>query len=565
MLTGIQIRNYLFVPEQRLVFGPGMTVLSGETGAGKSILVGSVALIFADPSPALEAFDPAQPIYLEASFDLSRNSEVRNWLAVQGYEPEPELILAREVSTTGKSSYFLNGRKVTASLLRELKPLMIDFHHQRDQQRLLSAAYQLHLLDLYAQNDACLSAFSTQYRGLRESLKELESLKAKAEQDRQLRELYQYQFEELEKAALRESEDLELQQEFELLSHAQEIAETAAAACFDLYESENSVHSRLNASLAALSRFSHLDPRLANIEQGLRDSLELVSENSAALGDLSQSASADPARLEAIRERLDAINSLLHKHKAQNIGELLEVFAEREAQINAYADLSERIKALEKATEKDFEALRASGNKLSANRRAAAEKLSVELRESISLLSIPDARFKIRVDKKTDGKIIMHEYLDSCTEQGQDACQYFFSANRGSELKPLSAVASGGELSRILLAIKKVLSERIEEKLMILDEIDSGIGGKTAEYVAQFIFALARRHRIICITHLAQIAAIADQQVALQKEAGKQRNVIQMVPLEAEQRLEELARMLSGNVSDISLEHARELISKYKT
>jgi DNA repair protein RecN (Recombination protein N) len=159
----------------------------------------------------------------------------------------------------------------------------------------------------------------------------------------------------------------------------------------------------------------------------------------------------------------------------------------------------------------------------------------------------------------------MQEYLDSCTEQGQDACQYFFSANRGSELRPLSTVASGGELSRILLAIKKVLSERIEEKLMILDEIDSGIGGKTAEYVAQFIFALARRHRIICITHLAQIAAIADHQVALKKEAGKKKNVIKMVPLKAEQRLEELARMLSGDVSDISLEHARELITKYRT
>ena len=565
MLTGIQIRNYLFVPEQKLSFGPGMTVLSGETGAGKSILVGSVSLIFADPAPALEAFDPQQPIYLEASFDLSHNSEVRDWLAEQGYEPEDELVLAREVSTAGKSSYFLNGRKVTASLLRELKPLMIDFHHQRDQQRLLSAAYQLHLLDLYAQNEALVCAFSTQYRGLRESLKELERLKAKVEQDHQLRELYQYQFEELEKAEPKEGEDLELQQEFELLSHAQEIAETAAASSFDLYERENSVHSRLSASVAALARFSHLNPRVANIEQSLRDCLELVTESSAALGDLCQDVNPDPARLETIQERLDTINSLLHKHKAKTISELLELFAERKAQINAYTDLSERVENLERSTERDFEALRANGDRLSASRLAAAEKLSEELRESISLLSIPDARFKIKIDKKADGKIIMQEYLDSCTEQGQDACQYFFSANRGSELRPLSTVASGGELSRILLAIKKVLSERIEEKLMILDEIDSGIGGKTAEYVAQFIFALARRHRIICITHLAQIAAIADHQVALKKEAGKKKNVIKMVPLKAEQRLEELARMLSGDVSDISLEHARELITKYRT
>lgn len=565
MLTGIYIKNYLFVPEQRLDFGPGMTVLSGETGAGKSILVGSIALIFGDASPALDPFDPDLPIYLEARFDLSGNKEVQAYLAELGYEPETDLTLAREVSPAGKSAYFLNGRKIAASVVKELRPLMIDFHHQRDQQRLLSAAYQLQVLDLYAQNEDLLISFAARYKGLRAQLKELETLSARAEQERQVRELYRYQYEELEKAALHEGEDTELQQEFDLLSHAREIAETAATASFDLYDSENSVHARLAGSLAALARFSHLNTRLAGIEQSLRDCLELVSENASALNDLTQGMNQDPQRLEQIRERLDLINSLLYKHKAQNTSELLELFARREAQINAFADLGERILALETSIEKDFGFLRESGEKLSASRIKAGERLSEELRKSISLLSIPEARFKISIDKKTDCKTIIQDYLDSCTEQGQDACQFFFSANRGSQLRPLSAVASGGELSRILLAIKKVLSDRIEEKLMVLDEIDAGIGGKTAEYVAQFIFQLARRHRIICITHLAQIAAIADQQIALQKEAGRQKNVIRMVPLQAEQRLEELARMLSGNVSDISLEHARELINKYKT
>ena len=177
MLNEIYIRNYLFVPEQRLKFGPGMTVLSGETGAGKSILVGSISLIFGEtPSPP-EAYDPSQPIYLEASFDPGANSELQDWLREQERDPEEELCLAREISVAGKSSYFINGRKASASLMRELKPLVIDFHHQRDQQRLLSAAYQLHLLDLYAQNEALVCAFSTQYRGLRESLKELERLR----------------------------------------------------------------------------------------------------------------------------------------------------------------------------------------------------------------------------------------------------------------------------------------------------------------------------------------------------------------------------------------------------
>lgn len=565
MLTGIQIQNYLFVPQQTLEFGAGMTVLSGETGAGKSILVGAISLIFGDPSPALEAFDPAKPIYLEASFDISQNTELQEYLSRQGQETEGELILARELTPAGRSAYFLNGRRVAAAMMREMKPLMIDFHHQRDQQRLLLGSYQLQLLDLHAQNQDLKTDFAVRYRNLRDQIKELQSLKEQAETQRQLQELHQFQFDELQQAALRPGEELELQQEFDLLSHAREIAETAGAAAFELYEGENSVHVRISGSLAGLSKYAHLNQRLAAIEQSLRDCQDQIGENAAALSELTLELDSDPIRLQAIQERLDLINSLLHKHRLTHSGELLELQALREEQLNSFADIGQSIENLELSIEQDFGKLKQSADQLSKSREKAAATLSEELRENISQLSLGDARFKISIDRKSEGKIIMQDYLDSCTEQGQDSCQFFFSANRGGQLKPLSAVASGGELSRILLAIKKVLSLRMDEKLMILDEIDAGIGGKTAENVAQFIFQLARRHRIICITHLAQIAAIADRQIALNKESGGPKTVIKMTELMPRQRLEELARMLSGDVSSVSLQHARELINKYKT
>ena len=565
MLTGIQIQNYLFVPQQTLEFGAGMTVLSGETGAGKSILVGAISLIFGDPSPALEAFDPAKPIYLEASFDISQNTELQEYLSRQGQETEGELILARELTPAGRSAYFLNGRRVAAAMMREMKPLMIDFHHQRDQQRLLLGSYQLQLLDLHAQNQDLKTDFAVRYRNLRDQIKELQSLKEQAETQRQLQELHQFQFDELQQAALRPGEELELQQEFDLLSHAREIAETAGAAAFELYEGENSVHVRISGSLAGLSKYAHLNQRLAAIEQSLRDCQDQIGENAAALSELTLELDSDPIRLQAIQERLDLINSLLHKHRLTHSGELLELQALREEQLNSFADIGQSIENLELSIEQDFGKLKQSADQLSKSREKAAATLSEELRENISQLSLGDARFKISIDRKSEGKIIMQDYLDSCTEQGQDSCQFFFSANRGGQLKPLSAVASGGELSRILLAIKKVLSLRMDEKLMILDEIDAGIGGKTAENVAQFIFQLARRHRIICITHLAQIAAIADRQIALNKESGGPKSVIKMTELMPRQRLEELARMLSGDVSSVSLQHARELINKYKT
>lgn len=565
MLTEIYLSNYLFVVEQRLAIGPGMTVLSGETGAGKSILVGAVSLIFGDSAPGLEPYDPALPVYLEASFDISKNQELQAFLREQGHETEAELCLARELSSAGKSSYFLNGRKVAASLPRELKPLMIDFHHQRDQQRLLNNAYQLNLLDLYAKNHALRDEFSRLYDRIKSGLAELDSLRQQAEDNRQLSELYQYQFDELDKAALKPGEDKDLQQEFELLGHAREISELSGALAYDLYEREESVHSRLSQAIASLSRYAGLNPGLAEISQNLSECQDILSDAASGLGDLSLQMNADPGRLEEIRLRLDLINSLLYKHKVQSIAELLDLFAQREKQIGAYAELGERVARLEARIEQDFTRLRTTGDRLSVSRQKAAHRLSRELQENICLLSLPEAAFKIMIDKMTEGKILIPEYLETCSSSGQDRCQFYFSANQGSELKPLAAVASGGELSRILLAIKKVLSERIEEKLIILDEIDAGIGGKTAEYVAQYIFRLARRHRILCVTHLAQIAAIADSQIALQKDKGKRKNVIRMIPLDESQRLEELARMLAGDVSPVSLKHANELMNKYRT
>ncbi len=565
MLTEIYIKNYLFVPEQRLSFGKGMIVLSGETGAGKSILVGSIALIFAESSPGLEPYDPEDPVYLEASFDISANPEVREFLREQGHETDDELCLAREVSPAGRSTYFMGGRKVTASLLKELKPLMIDFHHQREQQRLLSNSYQLQLLDLYAQNEKLRENYATLFRRLRQNLRDLEGLKLEEENNRQIRELYQYQYEELEQANLRRGEDKELQQEADLLNHGQEISENAGVAAYELYESDESVHKRISGIIAQLERFSRFNAEIAGLEQSLRDCLEIISDSASGLGSIAQNVNLDPQRLENVNERLDAINNLLHKHKVQSIEELLDLFSQRQSQINEFADLSLKIQKLEKEIQSDFDQLRNIGDKLTISRREAAERLSRELKDNIRKLSIPDARFKISIDKKAKDKNIITQYLESCSEHGEDTCAFFFSANRGSELKPLSAVASGGELSRILLAIKKVLSERIEQKLVILDEIDAGIGGKTAEYVAQFIYRLAQRHRILCITHLAQIAAIAHQQIALLKESGKSKNVIRMIPLDDRQRVEELARMLSGNVSPASKKHAEELINKYRT
>ena len=561
MLSELYIKNYLFVKEERIHFQKGMTVISGETGAGKSVLVGSIALIFGDKGD-LEALDKSRPIYLEASFNAQENPDLISFLESEGYSGIEELVLAREISVGGKSQYFLCGRKISASLIKELKPLIIDFHHQRDQQKLLSPVYQLELLDSYAGLEPEREAFGIRYQKLKSDLKALEELRGIQEKNQQLKELYQYQFDELDKAHLQPEEDLRLQQQFDLLSHAREIIEAASGASLLLTESESSIFDQLRKINSSLNHFAGLNPKLESIVQNLTESMGLLQDCSAELIDLSESMGDDPSRLETIQNRLDEINGLVFKHRVNSIAELMQLFAQRQKQLDAMADNGLRIEELESTTSKDFQVLLQAAGELSDKRCIAAKSLARELCNEIRQLSIPQARLEIEIDKKAQGEKSILRYLFEIDESGADSLTLLFSANPGFNPKSLSSVASGGELSRVLLAIKKVLSVRIPPKLVILDEIDSGIGGKTATQVALFIHELASRHRVMCITHLAQIAAVADSHIAITKSSVFDKTTINIKVLDEDDRLSEIARMLSGSTTELSLLHARELVNK---
>lgn len=562
MLTEIYIKNYLMLPEARLSFNEGFTVISGETGAGKSILVGSISLIFGDNQAGVEAYDKSQPIYLEASFLPIDNARLSELLSDSGVMPDEEIILAREISTTGKSTYYLGGRKVGASLMKELKPLMIDFHHQRDQQRLLNSAYQLELLDAFADATGTREQFSILYRSIKDDLNRLKELQTQYDTQNQLRELYQFQFEELEAARLVVGEDIALQKEYELMSNVQEIDQLTKMTKHGLFEAESCVYDQISSYVSQLSRYTNLSTNIQEVSLCLSQALEAMQEAASQLDSVEASLSADPDKLDAIQARLDAINALLYKHKVRSIEELIELFQQRGTQLADLGKLKTEISELETKLESDFVTLCNLADKLSEIRQKAAGKLRVQLEKSIRSLCIPNGSFEIRIDKKSNDEKILSKYIMAVSESGNDSIQYLFSANPGFEQKPLASVASGGELSRILLALKQVLGAKISAKLMILDEIDSGIGGKTATSVAEFIGTLAKRHQILCITHLAQIAAHADTHIAISKDRIGDGSIVKMAVLHDESRLKEIARMLSGSISTTALEHAKELINK---
>ena len=562
MLTELYIRNYLFVKEERISFTSGMTIISGETGAGKSVLVGAIALIFGDKSIDPEPFDPAQPIYLEASFNPAENSELRTYLTNEGYDNIDELVLAREHNLSGRSQYFLNGRKIALSFMRELKPLIIDFHHQRDQQKLLGSSYQLELLDSYGDIGDLRERFADSYRTLRSMLHRLHELKRQDASDRQLRELYQYQFEELDKAKLQPDEDKLLQAEFDLLSHSQEIRELAVNAIGELTEEDGNLYDRLRYLISRMSSFGQIEPKFRKTCEALGEAQLAITEAVAQLDEIGSKLSQDPSRLDTIQTRLDLINGLIYKHKVKNITELNELFALRQRQLDAMDDNQNLIKELEESSSKAFTTILSLADELSEQRIRTAAKLSKALLAQVRELSIPKAELQIQIDKKQFDKNIMQSSLAAMDETGQDSIELLFSANPGAAVKPLASVASGGELSRVLLAIKKVLSERIPCRLIILDEIDSGIGGKTAEQVASYISQLGQRHRVLCITHLAQLAVAADSHIAIEKFTENKKTLVKIIKLADEDRQREVARMLSGSITELSLLHAKELIEK---
>ena len=553
MLTNLQVRDYAIVDQIAVDFEPGMTVLTGETGAGKSILVDAVGLVLGDRGSGQLVRDGARRAEFSAEFDISELSHVRDWLEKQALEQDDECLLRRVISAEGRSRAFVNGNPVTMQQLKTLGELLLDIHGQHFHQSLGRRAVQRQLVDYFGelleQRRDTEAAYSN-WQSLRERLDQLRA----AEADRASRlDLLQFQLQELEALELVEGEFEGLQAEREKLRHSGALADGVAKTLENLSENEsanaNSLLVEASRSLQAAVAF---DSELESAAELLDTAAIQIAEARDALQRYGESLDMDPARRDWVEERLDDLQTLSRKHRVA-VEDLPVLVDQLRTEFDELTHAEERGLQLEQHVSDARAAYRRLAEALSGERKKAAKTFAAAVTEAMSSLGMPGGVFAVNITPLAD---------DAAKSWGIDDIEFLISANPGQPAMPLSRVASGGELSRMSLAIQVIASDGSAIPTMVFDEVDSGVGGRVAEMVGRRLQELGAHRQVLCVTHLPQVASLADQHFRISKVSDGKSTRTGITALNHDERIEELARMLGGvEITQKTIDHAAEMLA----
>ncbi len=562
MIKNLTIKNYILAKDISVDFDNGLQIITGETGAGKSILIGAIQAIFGKSVNADLLADNTKKAYLELSFDLKENNQKLNEL-FNKYDVEitdDEFFLAREIYPNNRNKSYLNGVRIPVLIAKEFKSVMLDFHSQRDQPLLLDNNFQLDILDKFGDLLKKRNQFSQLLKDYYQKEAKLGDLIKQEQENAEKLKLYKYQADELEKAEITIGEDEKLQQELSLLEHAEEILSLSAQMEFEIYESDNSLYDKINYHYNQISQFAEDNDNLKRGAEFLQNSLDNLSEAVEEIRSVNNIIELDKGRQEIVQDRLNELNRLKDKYQL-SLFDITKYLHSILLGIEKYDSNKNEIKLRSLEIEKDKKMLLNKADKLSILRQKSAKLFEKEIQKNLRYLAIPNAEIKIRFDK-VEHKKDFTKSLPEINFSGKDKIDFLFSANKGLKLQTLKDAASGGELSRLLLTIKKMLSDKLESKIIIFDEIDSGIGGKTAELIGEFMYEISKHHQIICITHLAQIASFADTHLFISKNSGNSETLIFINELDGLGRKEEIARMIAGETSNTALLYAEEILKK---
>jgi DNA repair protein RecN (Recombination protein N) len=555
MLTELNITNFAIIDELKVSFSGGLNVITGETGAGKSIIIGAVSLLLGDraSSDMIRSFEDSALV--EALFDIGEKEELREKLQRMGFPGGDELVIKRIVSRTGKNRAFINGQLANLSMLAAVSESLINICGQHEHQVILNAENHIDILDEFGGLFSLRSEYTegyNAYQSLNERIRDLVSVKkTRGEKEDFLR----FQLREIDDAGIGTGEDADLIEEKKVLAHARKLMDHAGKAHDVLYSRSGSILEDIRGVIAHIREIKKIDQRLGLSEQELDTMYYQLEEAALVLRDYEKSLSYDPARLDAIDDRLDMLGRLKRKYGATLEG-ILKKRDDIAEELKAIDSVDEEIEQISEAINFHRSKLQEKAHLLSRKRRETASVLKNAIEDEVHALRMEKATFEVMFKSPLDDREDV-----SFNSMGMDEVEFYLSTNVGESLKQLNRIASGGELSRIILALKKVLAKTGSVGTIIFDEVDSGIGGATAEDVGRKLKDVSEHHQILCITHLPQIACFGSRHYRVVKTVSGERTVASVEALSENDRLDEITRMLGGTeLTKKTREHAREML-----
>ena len=550
MLKSLFIQNFVLIDNLDIRFDRGFSVITGETGAGKSIILGALSLVLGQRADGKSIKQGADKCVIEAVFDVSKY-QLESFFLGNDLEYDSEsCILRRELYASGKSRAFVNDSPVSLAILKELGTKLIDIHSQHQNLLLGDNRFQLRVVDVMAENEILLILYKkeyTRYQGLR---KELAALKERAAQSKQEEDYVRFQLEQLEEANLQPAEQEELEQEQETLSHAEEIKSSLYRASSCLDGEEQGVVSLLKASLSSMDALERYFPQAKEIVERLRTAYIDLNDLASEMEGLMEDVEFNPDRLAWVNERLDTLYALQQKHRVASMEELIALRDQFRAQLADMDSYDEQIASLEKQVQDAYKELLQQAAVLSEQRKIASVAFAKQLVEMVAPLGMPHTRFQVEVVPRKEPE-----------SDGMDEICFLFSANKSMALQPVAQTASGGEISRLMLCIKAMIAGFTALPTIIFDEVDTGVSGDIADKMGHIMQDLGSKMQVFAITHLPQIAAQGEAHYFVYKEDVKDRTLTRIRPLDKAERVREVARMLSGSaLTEASLANAKDLL-----
>lgn len=554
MLNHIHIWNFAIVEKLDLALEDGLTVLTGETGAGKSILLNALGLALGDRADSDVVRHGADKAEVSVSFDTHNNPAAEAWLAANELHSENECIIRRTISIKGPSKAFINGKPAPVAMLRELGEMLVDLHGQHEHQSLMKRDSQVQLVDNFADNGSLLKQVAEAFKHWQSLQTEFKRLsQAKSDRDSRL-DLLRYQVQELEALGLCAGETDKLEREHKRLSNASQLLSTTERLLQQLNDSDDyAVSQQLSRCQADMQSLQAMDPALKSISEMLDNAAIQIDEANSELRHYLSNLELDPKQLAEVEQRLTDIHNLSRKHRVNQEG-LVDLLPELQTELKELEEADVRIEKIEADIKLAEQVYRKLANKLSQQRQEAATHLSSHITDAMQELSMSGGQFAVQLEK-------LPEVAPSAA--GLERAEFLVSANPGQPLKSLAKVASGGEISRISLAIQVCATQAALIPTLVFDEVDVGIGGRVAEIVGQRLRKLGETRQVLCVTHLPQVAALGHHHLQVSKHIDDNLTITQIQPLQAEQRVDELARMLGGlEITEQTLSHAREMIDR---